>query len=108
MEYLTKEEVVKIINRRFKERHPIRQPTIWRCMLTGGTTDQSQSICWYPSNATPKGGYLIIEFDAEHPDLQPPLDRIQRAVENSWNDFNDLSQLRRVDFDTDLLQENKD
>ena len=108
MEYLTKEEVVKIIKRRFEERHSIRQPTIWRCMLTGGTIEQKQSICWYPSNATPKGGYLIIEFPAEHPDLQLPLELIQQAVENSWNDFSGLSQLQRADFETYILQENND
>jgi len=107
MEYLTKEEVVKIIKRRFEERQPIRQPTIWRCMLTGRTTDQRQSICWYPSIATPEKNHLIIEFPAEHPDLQIPLEWICCAVENSWNDFSGLSKLRRSDFETYLLEENK-
>ena len=108
MEYLTKEEVVKIIEQRFETRQYIRKPTTWRCMLTGGTIEQRQSICLYPANATPKAAHLIIEFEAEHPDSQPALDWIRCAVENSWNDFTCLSQLRRVDFETDLLQENKD
>ena len=108
MEYLTKEEVVKIIKGRFEERHSIRQPTTWRCMLTGEPAEQRQSICWYPSNATPKVGYLIIEFEAEHPDLQLPSEWIQRAVENSWKDFSGLSKLRRANFETYLLQENND
>lgn len=102
MEYLTKEEVVKIIKRRFEDRHYISQPTTWRCMLTGGATEQSKNLDLYPINAMPKGGHLIIEFFAEYPDLQPRLDWIRRAVENSWNDFSGLSQLRRTDFETVL------
>jgi hypothetical protein len=106
MEYLTKEEVIKIITRRFEDRHYINKPTTWRCMLTGGTAERRQYICLYPVNATPKGSHLIIEFEAEHPDLQPPLDWIRCAVENSWNDFCGLSQLPRADFETDFLKEN--
>ena len=108
MEYLTKEEVVKIIKQRFENRRYIRKPTTWRCMLTGGTIEQRQSICLYPIKATPKGADLIIEFEAANPNSDPPEDWISRAVENSWNDFTCLSQLRRVDFETDLLQGNRD
>jgi len=106
MEYLTKEEVVKIIKRLFENRHYISQPTKWCCILTGDPTKQRLYLDLYPSNATPNEGHLIIEFLAEHPDLQPPLGRIRRAVENSWDNFSGLSKLRRVDFKTDTLEEN--
>jgi len=102
MEHLTREEVVKIIKRRFEDRNYISQPTTWRCMLTGGATEQRQYLDLCPINATPNGGFLIIEFLAERPDLQPRLEWIRRAVENKWNDFSGLSLLRRTDFETDL------
>ena len=108
MEYLTKEEVIKIIKRLFEDRYYINKPTTWRCMLAGGTTERKQSICLYPINATPKGGHLIIEFEAENPNMQPPLDWIRCAVENLWKDFCGLSRLPRADFETDLLKENTD
>lgn len=102
MKYLTKEEVVKIIKKRFEDRHYIKQPTTWVCMLTGGTTEQRQNLGLFPINATPTKGLLVMEFFAEHPDIQPRYEWITQVVDNLWNDFGDLSHLQRGDFEADL------
>jgi hypothetical protein len=98
MDYVTKEDVVKIIKRLFEDRHFIDSPTTWRCMLTVAPPGQRKLLGLYPLAATPRNAELIIEFHAQDRHSQPQLDWIRQAVENSWQ-HTGLAQVRRVDHE---------
>ncbi len=88
MENLSKEEVVKIIQKMFKDRLEVKKPTEWYCVLSNGYITLCTAL------TIPKGSRCIMRFDAEYSYIQPNIKWIQQAVDNGWMY---LSHIKRSD-----------
>lgn len=94
MENLSKEEVVKIIQQMFKDRPKVNKPTEWYCVLS--MSNGYITLC--TALTIPKGSRNIIRFDAEYPELQPNIKRIEQAVDNEWMYLSLIKRSNYEDF----------
>jgi len=97
MEYLSKEEIVKVIQHLFETRLEVKKPTEFLCVLFYGGSGKGKWLTVCTNRTTPRGTRrIIVGFDAEYSDEQPDLELIRQKVEENWDE---LSEIKRSDYE---------
>lgn len=97
MEYLSKEEVIKLIWYFFETRSEVKKSTKFLCVLYYGGPSEGRGLTVCTNRTIPRGTRrIIVGFDAEYSDEQPDLELIRQKVEQNWDE---LSEIKRSDYD---------